>query len=118
MKMILFVLHDIKKLQDLLDAWQEAGVGGATVLASTGIGRIHQASALRDDLPVMPSLSDFFKQEDNLSRTLFSVVKDDATVQKVRAATKRVIGDLSRPDSGLFVVLPVELADGLEKKRN
>jgi nitrogen regulatory protein PII len=118
MKMILFVLHDIKKLQDLLDAWQAAGVSGATVLASTGIGRIHQASVLRDDLPVMPSLSDFFEQKDNLSRTIFSVVKDDATIKKVHAATRRVVGDLSRPDSGLFVVLPVEQADGLEKKRN
>jgi hypothetical protein len=27
---------------------------------STGMGRIHQSAGLRDDLPMMPSLSDFY----------------------------------------------------------
>ena len=41
MKIILFVLNDPTKLLDLLNAWKEAGVNGATVLSSTGMGRIH-----------------------------------------------------------------------------
>ena len=54
MKMILFVLNDPVKVQELLEAWKEAGASGATVLFSTGMGRIHQNSCLRDDLPLMP----------------------------------------------------------------
>jgi hypothetical protein len=118
MKMILFILHDAKKLPELLDAWQEAGAGGATVLASTGMGRIHQKNILGDDLPLMPSLTDFYESDENLSRTLFTLVKNEATVKRVRAATRRVVGDLSRPDTGLLIVLPVEQADGLDKKRD
>jgi hypothetical protein len=116
MKMILFVLHDATKLPDLLNAWQEAGAGGATVLLSTGMGRLSQANTLRDDLPLMPSLSAFYERDENLSRTLFSVVKE-AAVKRIAAATRRVVGDLDLPDTGLLVVLPVEHAEGLEKKR-
>ncbi len=116
MKMILFVLNDPAKLPDLLNAWKDAGAGGATVLFSTGMGRIHQAAALRDDLPLMPSLSDFYATDEELSRTLFTIVKDDETVRSIIAATRTVVGDLDQPNSGLLVVLPVDQGEGLEKK--
>jgi len=116
MKMILFVLNDPAKVLDLLNAWKEAGAGGATVLFSTGMGRIHQSAALRDDLPLMPSLSDFYDHDEELSRTLFTIVKDDETVRRIIAATRVLVGDLDQPDTGLLVVLPVEQTVGLEKK--
>jgi hypothetical protein len=31
MSMILFVLHDGEKLQEVLNAWEETGISGATV---------------------------------------------------------------------------------------
>ena len=37
MYLILFVLDNPDKLEDLLNAWEEAGTGGATVLVSTGM---------------------------------------------------------------------------------
>ena len=113
MKMILFVLNNPAKLQDLLEAWQKAGASGATVFYSTGMGRIHQSAALRDDLPLMPSLSDFFASNTDLSRTLFTIVENDETVRRVMAATRTVVGDLYQPGTGLLVVLPVDLTDGL-----
>jgi len=116
MKMILFVLHDANKLKELLDAWQAAGVTGTTVFFSTGTGRIRRGESLRDDLPLMPSLSDFFDRDRGMSRTLFTVVRDQATVKRVLAATRSVVGDLDRPDTGLLVVLPVEQVAGLVKK--
>ena len=115
MKLILFVLHDPEILRDLLDAWKEAGVGGATVLFSSGLGRIDQAGMLRDDLPLMPSLDDFLPKLERLSRTVFSLIEDDAVVDRVIAATQQVVGDLSEPDRGLLMVLPVAQAYGLRK---
>ena len=116
MKMILFVLNDPSKVRDLLNAWKEAGAGGATVLFSTGMGRISPAAPLRDDLPLMPSLSNFYGNEEGLSRTLFTVVNDEETVTRIIAATHTVVGALDQPDTGLLVIMPVELAEGLEKK--
>jgi len=115
MKLILFVLHDSEKLGELLDAWKRAGVSGATVLFSTGLGRIQQSKALRDDLPLMPSLEDFLPQPERFSRTVFSMIDDEVVVDKVIAATQDVVGDLCEPDRGLLMVLPVSQVYGLRK---
>ncbi len=117
MKLILFVLHDPEKLPELLDAWKKAGVSGATVLFSTGLGRIDQMGMLRDDLPLMPSLEDFLPKVENLSRTLFTMIDDDVVVEQVIAATQQVVGDLNEPDRGLLMVLPVDQVFGLRKFR-
>jgi nitrogen regulatory protein P-II 1 len=115
MKLILFVLHDPEKLRELLDAWKEAGVSGATVLFSTGLGRIDQADTLREDLPLMPSLEDFLPKVERLSRTVFTMIDDETVVDKVIAATQQVVGDLNEPDRGLLIVLPVVQVYGLRK---
>ena len=115
MNMILFILHDPEKLAALLDAWKEAGISGATVLFSTGMGRIQQNQSLRDDLPLLPSLEDFYPKIENLSRTIFSVVEDDTVIEKVITATEQVVGDLEKPDRGLFFVIPVSQVRGLRR---
>jgi nitrogen regulatory protein PII len=115
MSMILFVLHDPEKLNDLLSAWEEAGVSGVTVLFSTGLGRIRQNQGLRDDLPLMPTLEDFFPKVERLGRTLFTIVDDETIIDKVVAATERVVGDLTQPDRGLLIVLPTSRIHGLRK---
>lgn len=115
MSLILFVLHDPDKLRELLDAWKEAGISGATVLFSTGLGRLHRSDALSDDLPLIPSLEDFLPKVEHLSRTIFSVIDDEKIIEAVIAATERVIGDLNQPDRGLLMVLPVERVYGLRR---
>ena len=112
MYMILFVLDNYEKLNDLLDAWEEAGVPGVTILHSSGLGRVRQAG-LRDDLPLMPSLEDLFDHEELFSRTIFSVVKGEEIIERVVKATEKVVGDLMQPNAGLLVVLPVAKVYGL-----
>jgi nitrogen regulatory protein P-II 1 len=112
MKIILFVLNDPSKLVALLNAWKEAGANGATILSSTGMGRINQSMALRDDLPLMPSLSDFFVQSEELSRTLFTVIPDHL-VERVLVVTEHIVGDLQLPGNGILVVLPTDSVHGL-----
>jgi nitrogen regulatory protein PII len=112
MKLILFVLNDPAKLQDLLDAWKEAGATGATVLFSTGMGRLHQPASLRDDLPLMPSLSDFDDRDEKLSRTIFIIIRDEL-VEHIISATEKVAGDLNKPGNGILVVLSTDSVQGL-----
>lgn len=114
MYLILFVLDNPDKLEDLLNAWEEAGTGGATVLVSTGMRRLSEGG-FRDDIPLMPGLDDFYKRVEDYHRTLFTIVKDDAVLQKVVEATKGVVGDLNQPNTGILVVLPTAQVHGLEK---
>jgi len=112
MKLILFVLQDAEKLLDMLTAWKEAGVSGATVLFSTGMGRLHLTAPLLDDLPLMPSLNDFYIHDEALSRTVFTVVRDEL-VNKIIAVTEEIVGDLDKPGTGILIVLPIDSVHGL-----
>ena len=116
MYMIYFVLHDPNRLKDILEAWEKAGVGGITILLSTGLKRLKANDVLREDLPLIPSLEDLVRQEERLNRTLFTVVKDDEMVEKVVQATQSITGDLNNPNTGILTVLPVVKAYGLDRK--
>ena len=115
MFLVLLVLHDPDYLEELLAAWKALGVSGVTVLYSTGLGRISQRRGMRDDLPLMPSLEDFYEAPDDLSRTLFTVVPARETVGALVTAARKVIGNLEDPDTGVLLVLPVLEAYGLDK---
>lgn len=116
---VLYVLHDDEKLKAVLDAWQGSGVSGVTILPSTGIGRIRDHFVLREDVPLIPSLKSLLEEhEDLLNRTLFTVVEDEAMVDRVVAATEKVVGRLDSPNTGILVVLPVIRAYGLRREKS
>jgi nitrogen regulatory protein PII len=117
MYLILFVLNDPDRLEDLLIAWEESGVEGATVLFSTGLGRIRGLDTWRDDMPLIPSLRDFYELPENMNRTIFTIVKEEAQVDAVVAATKKVVGELDEQDTGLLLILPVVRAYGAKPKK-
>ena len=111
---VLFVLHDAEKCDALLTAWEEAGVRGATVLHSTGLGRM-RVNGWMDDMPLFPSLEDFTEHEEYFNRTIFTVVESESSVEKLVKATESIVGELTQPDTGLLVVMPVLRVYGLNK---
>lgn len=115
MHMIVFVLHDTGKLADVLEAWEEAGVSGITLIPSTGIGRLKEADILREDLPLMPSLGDLVEAPEKFNRMFITVVKSDEMIEKVVSATERVVGKLDDPNTGILVVVPLSHAYGLDR---
>ena len=114
--LLIFVLNNLEQYPDILDAWEESGAPGITILESTGVGRIR--SAVRDDLPLMPSLRDLLASQEMHHRTLFTVIQDEKTLDKVIEATKRVIGDFTRHHTGLLFVVPVSRVLGLDKRED
>lgn len=117
MLMVMFVLHNTEMLEELLNAWEAAGVPGITILQSTGLGRARSTPGRWDDLPLMPSLRDFYEHDELFSRTLFSVLPDEAAVERVVQATIDTVGDLDQTNTGLLAVFPVIKVYGLEKKQ-
>jgi nitrogen regulatory protein PII len=111
--MILLVLNDPSLMDDVISAWEEAGVGGITILPSTGMARIREKAAWRDDLPLIPRLEDFHDYVESLNRTLFTIVATDEMVDKVIAATQAVTGDLNDPHTGILITLPVDRFIGI-----
>ena len=107
MYMILFVLDDPNQLIQVLDAWQAAGIRGATILESTGINRVNRLN--------IPMRYAFFSQSivEEGHLTLISIVSDEACVQKCLQATESVIGDLDKPNTGVFAAWQLGVVKGL-----
>lgn len=116
MYLILLVIDDPDLLEDLLIAWEEAGVPSATVLFSTGMGRIRKLGGWRDDMPLIPSLRDFYEAPENMNRTIFATANDEAQVDAVVAATKEIVGELDEQGTGLLLVLPIARSYGASKR--
>ena len=111
---IVFVLDNADQCRDILDAWEKAGIRGVTILESSGLGRVRRAG-IRDDLPLMSSLSDIFLNTETQHRTLFTVVKSQSQIEAIVKATKSVVGDLEQPDTGFLFVVPVSQVFGISK---
>lgn len=110
-QMVLLIVAKLDQCPTILDAWEAAGVGGITILESTGLGRVRQAS-IRDDIPLMPSLSRLFQNREVRHRTIFTVVDSDEMVDKLIEVTENQLGDLNNPDNGVMFVLPVSRVVG------
>jgi len=114
MHLVVVVVDCVELCSPLLEAWEKAGAVGITILESMGVRRLQ--TMMRDDLPLMPSLRDLVTNEELYHRTLFTVVPDEVTVDRIVEATEAVLGDLSLPNSGFLFVVPVSRALGLRKQ--
>jgi nitrogen regulatory protein PII len=101
MQLILIILNRTELLEDLLSAFLEIGVSGATVVNSVGMGRI-----LSHDVPIFAGLRSAFPGTSPANKTIL-VVTEDAMVDTALAAVEDVCGSFEQQGSGLVVVLPV-----------
>lgn len=105
-RLLVMILNDRDRLDEILTGLLELGVTGATILDSEGMGRI-----LSDAIPVFGGLqAAVVDRPRNL--TILSVV-DQARVDPVITHMQQVLGDLSAPSTGIVFVLPVERVVGL-----
>jgi hypothetical protein len=114
--LVLLVVDDVNKCPDIFDAWEAAGVGGITIIESTGLQRIRQKEGYRDDIPLMPSLRSLLHGHEEHHRTLFSVVQGEEMVDRLVAATESIVGELSEPDTGILFALPLARVVGVPRR--
>lgn len=111
--LVVAVLPNQERCQDVLEIWERLGVTGVTILESIGLHRLKQAFGRRDDMPLIPSLRHLMASEEYYHRTVFVVLDDDFDLEGLLAATEATAGSFNAPDSGLIFVLPVTRVLGL-----
>jgi hypothetical protein len=103
------VLDDTSRLNDVLRAWEEAGVTGATILESTGLARTLERHHARG---AYAGFSQMFGAGRVGHNTLFAVIDDIETAGMVATRMEGVLGNLSSPNTGILFVIPVLAAWG------
>ena len=109
--LLMIILDDLKVMPDLLRAWREAGVSGATILQSAGAYR----TATWLSRVGLGALDRLFESEEVRRRTLLTVLDDEELLERAIAEAEQVVGGFDRPNSGLLLVLPVAQVLGLRK---
>lgn len=107
MKLLVFVLNKEELLEDVLAAYVEAGVPGATILDSEGMGRF-----LTYEVPLFADFKDFMRGNKPYNKTIFSVLKDESVLPRLEKLLDRICGGLSSPGTGIFFTVPVDFCTG------
>ena len=110
MIMILCVIDQPDRLDEVLKAWEAAGISGVTLLESSGLHRYNQT-------PHIP-MRYFFGESDVERRnvTLFTVVEQEELVRRCLAITEGIIGDFDQPETGIFLSWPLGITKGVPTK--
>lgn len=108
MKLVVFVLNNEDLLEQVLESYVEAGVQGATILDSEGMGRF-----LTYEVPLFAEFRQFMKGNKPYNKTLISVVRDHSVIPRLERLLDRTVGGLATPGSGVFFTIPVDYAAGL-----
>ncbi|MBE0478321.1 hypothetical protein IBX65_04285 [Candidatus Aerophobetes bacterium] len=108
MKLLVFVLNREELLEEVMEAFVEAGIPGATILDSEGMGRM-----LTYEVPLFADFREFMRGNKPYNKTIFSVIKKEEKIKKLEELIEKVCGNLSEPGTGILFTIPVDYAKGL-----
>lgn len=100
MYMVMFVLDDPQKLDDVLDAWHRIGVSGTTILESTSRYRRRKPRPI--GARYMFGAARAVEQAEKGQYTLMTIVPSLETAQQCQITAENVVGDLNDPNTGII----------------
>lgn len=112
--MLVLVLDDPDKFSAIIEAWETIGIPGVTMLDSVGSRQLRK-NVRRDDLPLIPSVRTVVAGTEEHNRTLFTVLEDDALLERAIEAAHKIVGDFMDPQTGILFVVPVSRTWGVPK---
>ena len=110
MFLLVMVLDDPTRLDEVLAAWVAAGAPGVTVLESTGV---HRVLTRTEPDPAFAGFGRMFGGGKVGHNTLFAVVTDMDVAESVSEATQGLLGSLDEPNTGIVFAVPVSKVWGL-----
>ena len=109
MELLLFVLNKEEHLEEILEAFLELGISGATILDSVGMGRI-----LAHDIPIFAGFRSLMQDSRSGNKTIISVVSEEK-IPLVVKAIEQICGSLDEPGTGILMTFPVRQIYGYVK---
>ena len=109
MKLLIAVINETDRVEEILAGFLRIGITGATVLDSEGMGRVLS----QDDPPAFAGLQSLVSSTRPQNTTLFSVVPDAATADRALELLEELCGPFDGPATGIAMILPVDRALGV-----
>lgn len=112
MKLLVIILNKTEVLDYLLEGLSTAGIGGATIIESSGMA---MALSRKDEGFMKSSLRGIFAGSDEDNRTIISVIRDDQ-LDIARKVIYASVGDLTKPNTGIMFTIPLDHVEGTGMK--
>ncbi len=113
MKLMVIILNKTEVLEYLLEGLSAAGIGGATIIQSSGLAMTLQKM---NSSFLSASIRSMLTGEEEDNRTILSVINDDQ-LDTVRRVVYNTVGDLSQPNTGIMFTVPLDFVEGRRKRR-
>ena len=108
MHLLIIVLNNEMFLDEVLEAFVEVGITGATIVDSAGMG---QTLAYR--VPLFAGLRKTIKTSE-YSKMIFSVIQNDKVLDEAIHLTEEIV-DFSARGNGILFVVPITLTRGISQ---
>lgn len=108
MELLIAVINDVDRIDEVLAGFLEIGITGATVIDSEGMGRV-----LSHDIPIFAGLQTLISRSRPQNQTVFSVIDDPEKVERAFALLQDVCGRFEDPATGIAFTIPVSRVVGL-----
>jgi nitrogen regulatory protein PII len=109
MKLLVFILNKEEYLEEILEAFLELNIKGATILDSVGMGSI-----LAQDIPIFAGFKNLLQGSRPANKTILTVIPENLVAPAIKAI-EQIVGSLEKPGRGLLIVLNLEEVFGLSK---
>jgi hypothetical protein len=108
MELLIAVINQEGRLDDILSGFLELGITGATIIDSEGMGHV-----LSHDIPIFAGLQTLISRARPQNKTIFSVIDTDDKMEGALALLQEICGDLNDPATGIAFTIPLSRVTGL-----
>ena len=109
MQLLLFVLNKEEHLEEILEAFLELGISGATIIDSVGMGRI-----LAHDIPIFAGFRGLMQDSRAGNKTIISVISEEK-IPLIVKSIEQICGSLDEPGTGILMTFPIGQIYGYSK---
>lgn len=113
MKLMVLILNKTDVLDNLLEGLSAAGLGGATIIESSGLAT---TLSRLDSSFISSSIRAILSGAEDDNRTILSVIRNDQ-LDIARKVIYNTVGDLSTPNTGILFTVPIDFVEGTRKNR-
>lgn len=111
MYLLICIVNNTASVNEIVGGFVRIGVTGATVIDSHGTAEIAAAQ-----VPVFAGFRHLVQSNRQPNRTVFSVIKDEETLDRAMAVVEEVVGSLEGSATGIMFAVPVAKVRGLAAK--
>jgi len=108
-KLLICVIEKDEKLEEVLEAFVEEGITGATILDVRGMFEY-----LADEIPLFAGFRSLINNPNPTNKMILSVRKDEEDLQHAMDVIEEVCGSFSKPSTGIMFSIDISSVRGLK----